>query len=177
MVTSVRYRSGSCGTVKKMLLKMLPTSTVVHSSIISATAWLGCSKAASIAVLIAPALFPDKDDFVVSLFDESRHYRREDACFVPRHEPGPQRARLRSFPCGLLCEQNLIWSSTHGERRVMVEIGVAAMAGQTRGPVRDTIKTVTEDPAIFVYGISDQAVSGIDLQTPNGNVQPVAPRP
>ncbi len=46
---------------------------------------------------------------------------------------------------------------------------------QTTGPIRDAIKQVTEDDAIFVYGISDRKVGGLDLQKPNGNVSPVFP--
>jgi phosphatidylserine/phosphatidylglycerophosphate/cardiolipin synthase-like enzyme len=46
---------------------------------------------------------------------------------------------------------------------------------QTRGPVRDAVKKVTQDEKIFVYGISDKKVGGIDLQTPGGNVEPVSP--
>jgi phosphatidylserine/phosphatidylglycerophosphate/cardiolipin synthase-like enzyme len=46
---------------------------------------------------------------------------------------------------------------------------------QTPGPIQDAIKTVSEDDAIFVYGISDRKVGGLDLQRPNGNVDPVYP--
>jgi len=46
---------------------------------------------------------------------------------------------------------------------------------QTPGPIKDAIVKVTQDNAIFVYGISDQKVGGIKLQKPNGNVEPVYP--
>lgn len=46
---------------------------------------------------------------------------------------------------------------------------------QTKGSIRDTIKKLTEDKNIFVYGISDKKVGGINLQKPNGNVLPVYP--
>jgi phosphatidylserine/phosphatidylglycerophosphate/cardiolipin synthase-like enzyme len=46
---------------------------------------------------------------------------------------------------------------------------------QTRGAIRDAIKKVTKDKDIFVYGISDKEVGGIDLQKPDGNVAPVFP--
>jgi phosphatidylserine/phosphatidylglycerophosphate/cardiolipin synthase-like enzyme len=46
---------------------------------------------------------------------------------------------------------------------------------QTTGPIRDAIKEVTEDDDIFVYGISDRKVGGLDLQKPDGNVSPVFP--
>jgi phosphatidylserine/phosphatidylglycerophosphate/cardiolipin synthase-like enzyme len=46
---------------------------------------------------------------------------------------------------------------------------------QTEGPVRDAIKKVTEDKTIFVYGVSDKKVGGIEVQTPDGNVAPVNP--
>jgi phosphatidylserine/phosphatidylglycerophosphate/cardiolipin synthase-like enzyme len=43
------------------------------------------------------------------------------------------------------------------------------------GTVRRAVKTATENDAIFVYGMSDRRVGGIDLQKPDGNVQPVRP--
>lgn len=50
-----------------------------------------------------------------------------------------------------------------------------AFLSQTEGAVRDAIKRVTEDPDVFVYGIADRRVPGIDVQGPDGNVQPVFP--
>lgn len=46
---------------------------------------------------------------------------------------------------------------------------------QTPGPVLDAIKKVSKSDDIFVYGISDRKVGGLDLQKPNGNVSPVFP--
>jgi len=46
---------------------------------------------------------------------------------------------------------------------------------QTPGPVLDAIKKITKDKEIFVYGISDRKVGGVDLQKPDGNVAPVYP--
>ena len=46
---------------------------------------------------------------------------------------------------------------------------------QTRGPVRDAITQVTEDDQVFVYGISDRPVGGLEVQTPDGNLAPVSP--
>ena len=46
---------------------------------------------------------------------------------------------------------------------------------QTTGPILDAIKKVTADDSVFVYGISDKAVGGLDLQKPDGNVAPVFP--
>lgn len=46
---------------------------------------------------------------------------------------------------------------------------------QTPGPILDAIEKVTEDDSIFVYGISDRKVGGIELQKPGGNVVPVFP--
>lgn len=46
---------------------------------------------------------------------------------------------------------------------------------QTPGPILDSIEKVTNDDAIFVYGISDRKVGGIELQKPGGNVVPVFP--
>jgi len=39
--------------------------------------------------------------------------------------------------------------------------------------VLDAIKAVTADKNIFVYGISDKKVGGLDVQDPSGNVAPV----
>jgi phosphatidylserine/phosphatidylglycerophosphate/cardiolipin synthase-like enzyme len=44
---------------------------------------------------------------------------------------------------------------------------------ETPGVVRDAIKAVTADNNIFVYGISDKKVGGLDVQDPSGNVAPV----
>jgi len=46
---------------------------------------------------------------------------------------------------------------------------------QTPGVIQDAIKKVSENDDIFVYGISDRKVGGLDLQKPNGNVSPVFP--
>lgn len=46
---------------------------------------------------------------------------------------------------------------------------------QTPGVMLNAIKKVTKDKAIFVYGVSDRKVGGIDLQKPDGNVAPVYP--
>jgi hypothetical protein len=44
---------------------------------------------------------------------------------------------------------------------------------ETTGVVQDAIKTVTGKDDVFVYGLSDKKVGGLDLQLPNGN-PPVA---
>lgn len=46
---------------------------------------------------------------------------------------------------------------------------------QTTGPVRDAIETATKDDNLFVYGISDRKVGGLDVQRPDGNRSPVYP--
>ena len=46
---------------------------------------------------------------------------------------------------------------------------------QTTGPILEAIKKVSADDSIFVYGISDREVGGLDLQKPDGNVSPVYP--
>lgn len=46
---------------------------------------------------------------------------------------------------------------------------------QTEGPIRDAIEKVSKNDAIFVYGMSDRKVGGLDLQKPGGNVAPVFP--
>ena len=45
----------------------------------------------------------------------------------------------------------------------------------TPGVIQDAIRKVSMDEKIFVYGISDKKVGGIDLQKPDGNVSPVFP--
>lgn len=46
---------------------------------------------------------------------------------------------------------------------------------QTPGVMQNAIKKVSKDKKIFVYGVSDRKVGGIDLQKPDGNVSPVFP--
>lgn len=46
---------------------------------------------------------------------------------------------------------------------------------QTQGPILDAITKVSQDDRIFVYGISDRKVGGLDVQKPDGNVSPVYP--
>ncbi|HEX2232706.1 MAG TPA: phospholipase D-like domain-containing protein [Thermoleophilaceae bacterium] len=62
-----------------------------------------------------------------------------------------------------------------GERTKSSLLYSLAFLYQTKGPVREAIKRVTEDDDIFVYGISDRKVGGLDVQKPNGNVAPVKP--
>jgi phosphatidylserine/phosphatidylglycerophosphate/cardiolipin synthase-like enzyme len=51
-----------------------------------------------------------------------------------------------------------------------------AFLWQTPGAIKNAIKAVTADPKIFVYGISDKRVGGLDVQLPGGNVEPVSPQ-
>jgi hypothetical protein len=46
---------------------------------------------------------------------------------------------------------------------------------QTPGAMQDAILKVMKDDAIFVYGISDKRVGGLDVQLPDGNIAPVFP--
>lgn len=46
---------------------------------------------------------------------------------------------------------------------------------QTPGVILDAIKAVTADNNLFVYGISDKKVGGLELQKPDGNLAPVRP--
>ncbi len=46
---------------------------------------------------------------------------------------------------------------------------------QTPGAMQDAIKEVSNKGDIFVYGISDRKVGGLELQKPGGNVSPVFP--
>ncbi len=43
----------------------------------------------------------------------------------------------------------------------------------TPGVIKEALKSISKKPGIFVYGISDKKVGGIDLQMPNGNIAPV----
>lgn len=47
---------------------------------------------------------------------------------------------------------------------------------QTSGVVQNAIRKVTADDDVFVYGVSDRKVGGLDLQKPSGNVAPVFPK-
>lgn len=46
---------------------------------------------------------------------------------------------------------------------------------QTEGPIKDAIIKVTDDPKVFVYGMSDKKVGGLDFQKPDGNLAAVRP--
>jgi len=46
---------------------------------------------------------------------------------------------------------------------------------QTKGAIREAVKKVTKAKNIFVYGVSDKKVGGLDFQKPNGKVVPVFP--
>lgn len=46
---------------------------------------------------------------------------------------------------------------------------------QTQGSVRNAVQKVSGDKKIFVYGMSDKLVGGLDLQKPDGNISPVFP--
>jgi phosphatidylserine/phosphatidylglycerophosphate/cardiolipin synthase-like enzyme len=46
---------------------------------------------------------------------------------------------------------------------------------QTPGEIQDAIKAVMMNPQLFVYGISDRKVGGLEVQTPDGKVAPVYP--
>ncbi len=46
---------------------------------------------------------------------------------------------------------------------------------QTPGPILDAIEKVSNNDEIFVYGISDRKVGGLDLKKPDGNISPVFP--
>lgn len=46
---------------------------------------------------------------------------------------------------------------------------------QTPGPILDAIKKVSANKEIFVYGMSDRKVGGLDLQKPDGTVATVFP--
>ncbi len=50
-----------------------------------------------------------------------------------------------------------------------------AFLHQTTGTIREAVTKLTANKNIFVYGISDKKVGGIDVQKPDGNVAPVFP--
>lgn len=50
-----------------------------------------------------------------------------------------------------------------------------AFLAQTGGAIRTAVKKVTKAPDIFVYGIADKEVGGLDLTEPSGNPRPVFP--
>lgn len=90
---------------------------------------------------------------------------------------------------GLTGINALVTFSPHGESNALLhsiadDIGEKTASSlfyslaflyQTPGVIQDAIKKVSNDQAIFVYGISDRKVGGIDLQKPDGNVSPVFP--
>ena len=46
---------------------------------------------------------------------------------------------------------------------------------QTKGPIREAIEDVTNRDGVFVYGVSDKKVGGLQLLKPDGNLAPVRP--
>jgi phosphatidylserine/phosphatidylglycerophosphate/cardiolipin synthase-like enzyme len=46
---------------------------------------------------------------------------------------------------------------------------------QTPGVIQDAIRSTMSNEELFVYGISDRKVGGLDVQLPNGSVAPVYP--
>jgi phosphatidylserine/phosphatidylglycerophosphate/cardiolipin synthase-like enzyme len=50
-----------------------------------------------------------------------------------------------------------------------------AFLAQTGGPIREALTKITENKKIFVYGIADKPVGGINLKSTDGNPQPVSP--
>ena len=61
---------------------------------------------------------------------------------------------------------------TQAESSVLYSL---AFLYQTKGPIRDAITQVTGSDDVFVYGISDQSVGGLEVQKPDGNLAPVSP--
>lgn len=50
-----------------------------------------------------------------------------------------------------------------------------AFIAQTKGSIREAITKITANKKVFVYGMADRKVSGIELHTPDGNEPPVFP--
>jgi phosphatidylserine/phosphatidylglycerophosphate/cardiolipin synthase-like enzyme len=51
---------------------------------------------------------------------------------------------------------------------------LAFIGGRTTGAVREAVEDLTEDPKVFVYGMSDNAIGGIKVEI-EGNPLPVTP--
>jgi phosphatidylserine/phosphatidylglycerophosphate/cardiolipin synthase-like enzyme len=62
-----------------------------------------------------------------------------------------------------------------GEKTTSCLFFSLAFLYQTPGPILDAISKVSDNDDIFVYGISDRKVGGLDLQKPDGNISPVFP--
>ncbi len=62
-----------------------------------------------------------------------------------------------------------------GEKTTSCLFFSLAFLYQTPGPILDAISKVSANDGIFVYGISDRKVGGLDLQKPDGNISPVFP--
>lgn len=50
-----------------------------------------------------------------------------------------------------------------------------AFLNQTTGAIRKAIKKITVNNKLFVYGIADKKIGGLELQKPDGNIYPVYP--
>ena len=50
-----------------------------------------------------------------------------------------------------------------------------AFLNQTKGSLRDAITNLFNNDEIFIYGVSDKKLHGLDLQKPSGNIAPVFP--
>jgi hypothetical protein len=50
-----------------------------------------------------------------------------------------------------------------------------AFLHQTTGAVRLAVEAATAKPHVFVYGMADRQIGGINLQLPSGNIAPVRP--
>lgn len=48
-----------------------------------------------------------------------------------------------------------------------------AFLSQTHGAILEAVEAITENDALFVYGISDRKVGGLSLHKPNGSIAPV----
>ncbi|MPZ44651.1 MAG: hypothetical protein GEV05_14860 [Betaproteobacteria bacterium] len=50
-----------------------------------------------------------------------------------------------------------------------------AFIAQTKGSIREAVTQIAKNKKIFVYGMADRRVGGIELRTPDGNLPPVFP--
>jgi phosphatidylserine/phosphatidylglycerophosphate/cardiolipin synthase-like enzyme len=102
---------------------------------------------------------------------------------------GPTNSAAQWAPLGLAGIDAAVTFSPHAASNVRLDAVSADIAAntkssllyslaflyQTPGKLLDAILKVSQDNSMFVYGISDRKVGGLDLQKPDTNVSPVYP--
>jgi phosphatidylserine/phosphatidylglycerophosphate/cardiolipin synthase-like enzyme len=122
-------------------------------------------------------------DLFMAAFDEywARHdnsvreFAKTKPAKMAKLELGGVNARVTFSPHGPDTAQLAQIADDIANAKSSVLYSLAFLA-QTGGPVRDALTAVTRNPDIFVYGIADRKVGGIDLQKPGeDNLAPVMP--